>query len=226
MADFTVDALTDSNWRELSLHTGTTGAAWTRHGAMASSNGRLYIYANRVHNGSSAPGGSSYYSLYYASGVPASADYAVQVTLVMLSNTPSLNIGPTLRTSTSADTYYSAFYQDGQLTLIKRVAGVNTTLGTWTSALSYGSAVTYTLRLEAVGTTITASIDGVVRITATDGDITAAGRPGWVRRWKRQRGDTGRCCWSSMTSQKGLPAEARSWCMEGCVTCGKGTSRW
>lgn len=176
MAIFVQDTMAGANWRELSARNGETGATWARHPAMASSNGRMYIYGGRVHNGSSAAGGSSYYSLYYASGVPDSADYAVECDLVIISSVPSLNIGPALRVSTSADTYYAAYYQGGQVSLIKRLAGVNTTIGTWVSTLSSGA--TYRLRLEAVGTAITVDVDGVERISATDGAITTAGRVG------------------------------------------------
>jgi hypothetical protein len=177
MATRVLDPFTDSNWRELSLHSGSVGAAWTIHTAMASSNGRMYIYGNRVHTGSTAAGGSSYYSLYTASGVPDSADYVVECDLYLISSVPSLNIGPCIRASTSADTYYSAFYQSGELLLIKRVAGVNTTLGSWTSALSYGGTA-YRLKLAATGTTIAVAVNGVERISVTDGAITAAGRAG------------------------------------------------
>ena len=176
MATIALDGFTDSNWKYLTNHSGSVGATWTQHSA-SSGYGRWYIYGNRTHHGSALAGGASYYSLVYASGVPDSADYSVVADFVLYSNVPSLNLGIAGRISTSADTYYGLYYQDGELVLIKRVAGVTTTLGTWASALSYGG-TTYRVRLEMTGTAITAYVDDVARISVTDGDITAAGRAG------------------------------------------------
>ena len=168
--EFVRDTFAGSNWQDLHLRAGELGATWTRHPAVNGGSSRWYIFSNRVHCG--------VWGNMYASGVPASADYAVECDYILYTNIPSLNLGPALRMSTTADTYYGVYYQDGELVLYKRVAGVTTSLDVNVGlSLSYGGTV-YRLRLEAAGSTITASINGVVRASATDTDITAAGRVG------------------------------------------------
>ena len=111
---------------------------------------------------------------------PASADYAITVDYCLFTNLPSLRFGPTIRHQT-ADTYYTVWYQDGELVLVKRIAGVDTVLDTWSEPLAYGSGstpVVYQGRLEANGTAIGAYLNDVLRVSATDSDITTAGRPG------------------------------------------------
>ena len=111
---------------------------------------------------------------------PPTADYAVTCDYCLFTNLPGLRFGPTVRHQT-ADTYYGVYYQDGELVLFKRIAGVDTTLDTWSEPLTYGSGTTpvvYKLRLEANGTAIGAYLNDVLRVSATDSDITDKGRPG------------------------------------------------
>lgn len=176
MATLALDGFADTNWKYLTAHSASVGGTWVQHSA-SSGYGRWYIYANRTHHGSALAGGASYYSLVYLPAAPASADYSVVADMVLYTNVPGLNLGLAGRVSTTQDTYYGLYYQDGELVLFKRLAGVTTTLGTWVTSLSYGG-TTYRMRLEMVGTAITAYVDDVARISATDGDITDAGRAG------------------------------------------------
>jgi hypothetical protein len=169
MATRVLDGFTGTNWQDLHRRSGEVGATWTRHPAVNAGQSRWYIFNNRVHCG--------VWGAMYASGVPASADYHIECDYVLYSNIPSLNLGIAGRMSTTADTYYAVYYQDGELVLIKRVAGVTTALGWWVTSLTYGGTV-YRLALDMAGTTIRALVNDVERISVTDSDITAAGRAG------------------------------------------------
>jgi hypothetical protein len=169
MADIVIDDMAGDNWDDLPERTGALGATWTYHPLFAP---RWYIYGNRVHCGVAGP--------VYASGVPASADYTVEATVRVYTTVTSpsnLNLGIAGRMSTSADTYYALYYQAGETVLIKRVAGVTTSLGVWTSTLT-GGGTDYTFTLEMIGTAIKGYVNGVERVSATDSAITAAGRAG------------------------------------------------
>lgn len=170
MATVTLDTFTASNWKDLHLRTGELGATWTRHPTTASS--RWYIFGNRVHCGVAGN--------MYASGVPASADYTVESDLIVYTTVTSpanLNLGIAGRMSTSADTYYAMYYQAGELVLMKRVAGVTTSLDVWTSTLTGGGTV-YSWALEMIGDQIKGYVNDVERVSATDSSITAVGRAG------------------------------------------------
>lgn len=60
--------------------------------------------------------------------------------------------------------------------LLKRVAGVDTTLATFLQTLTAGQTVT--AKIVCNGTTIEGWVDGVLRATVVDSGITDAGRPG------------------------------------------------
>ncbi len=165
MAIATRDTMTDTNWRDLHLHTGEIGATWTRHPSTPSS--RWYLFGNRVHCG--------VIGALYASGVPASADYTVDCDYTIFSDIASIAICG--RVSTTADTMYYVYYLGAELVLVKRVAGERTTLGAWVSTLS-GGGTTYQLQLSMVGTAIKVFLNGVERISVIDSGITVAGRGG------------------------------------------------
>jgi hypothetical protein len=173
MATRVLDNMAGNNWDDLNERSGQIGATWTYHPAINPGNTRWYIYGDtsnkRVHCG--------VWGAAYASGVPETADYSVSCDYVLLTSVPSLNLGITGRMSVTADTYYGVYYQDGELVLFKRVAGVTTSLGVWITTLSFGG-TSYQLVLDMVGTTIRVLVNGTERISVTDGDITAKGRAG------------------------------------------------
>ena len=179
MATLFSDGFWGRNYDDIN-EAGTRDHLWSYGANYTGSSVRMYLVSpdsatnasRRVHTGQ--PGTAR------AKVDPSTANYAVTVDYCLFTNLPSLRFGPTIRHQ-SADTYYGVYYQDGELVLIKRIAGVDTVLSTWTGALSYGSGSTpsvYQLRLEANGSAIGAYIDDELRVSATDGDITATGRPG------------------------------------------------
>jgi hypothetical protein len=144
MADIAVDPMTDTAWKPLTLHTPTMGGPIVKHPA---GTGSWYIVNNRALCRTFGP-------VYY-SGVPASADYTVEATVRIYTTVTSpanLNLGIAGRMSTSADTYYALYYQAGETVLMKRVAGVTTSLDVWTTTLT-GGGTDYTFALVYDSTT-------------------------------------------------------------------------
>jgi hypothetical protein len=152
----------------LTAHTGEIGATWTNHASsptssiLVSSTGTIYGTTLGAAN------------LYYASGVPASADYSVFADVVVKSLINAASVCG--RVNTGALTYYLAILDGSNISLYKRVAGTFTLLATTTAALSSGS--TYRLGLHMSGTVIKATLNGVVYLAAGDAAIAAAGRAG------------------------------------------------
>lgn len=66
-----------------------------------------------------------------------------------------------------------------RFSLLKRVAGVETELGTAYIIPTLAINTTYTLLFTVTGTALTLAIDGTDRITTTDSAISAAGQAGW-----------------------------------------------
>jgi len=99
-------------------------------------------------------------------------EYDVTAIYRYVSDTGSVGIGG--RCSTSAATYYYAYFLSGQWVLVKSDAGSLTTLGTFATTLTAGTS--YTVKLEIRNAAKKLYIDGVERISSTDNTITAAGR--------------------------------------------------
>ena len=172
MATFLNDTFTGAAGTELSAHTGESGATWAE-ASYANTGEAVLTDANRLR--ANTDNGD----LYYASGVPASADYEVEADLYVLSLIDG-QVGVHGRVSTAQQTYYRAVYkrEDGQWQLFKAVNGTFTLLGSYTQALS--TATSYNLRLRMVGTSIKVFIDDVERISVTDSAVSAAGRAGII----------------------------------------------
>ncbi len=176
---FSQDTFTDTSGTALDAHTGEIGASWAVHasalGVMEITNAnRLYVLAGNTNT-----------ARYYASGVPASPDYDVEVDLVMLASnatgTSAEAWGVLGRVDTAANNRYEAHYlmPDAIWQLRKSVAGTGSTLGTpYSQVLSANT--TYRLKLQMRGTTLKLFVDGVERCSATDSDFSAAGRAGLV----------------------------------------------
>lgn len=141
---------------------------WTYRSSYTGESVRWYLANGMVHPGVAG--------VATADVAPPSADYAVECSMILYTNQPNQRAGPCIRHD-GGDQYYTAYYQDGQLVLAKKVLGVTTVLDTWVSALTYGGTA-YTVRLEAVGTAIGAYLNGVLRVNATDPDITWTGLAG------------------------------------------------
>jgi hypothetical protein len=173
-AQFVSDQFTEGGNPNLSAHTpNTAGGAWSAHGSYS---GVLSIdsTSNRLVGNGAALG------LYYNATAPASADYSVQIDVVVLNNAVAGYPGVAGRVDTGADTMYRAVYDQvgGNWVLDKQVAGANTALGTFAQSLS--NSTTYVLKLEMIGTAIKLYVDAVQRVSVTDSGVAAAGKAGVV----------------------------------------------
>lgn len=159
------DAMSGSNWDDIHERTGEVGASWSRHPVTPSS--RWYIYGGKVHPG--------VLGAVRPSGVTASADYDVQADYTIYTDISGSALCG--RMHATDFTFYYTYYQSGELVLAKMIAGTPTSIGWWISTLT-GGGTTYDLRLNMVGTAIKVFVNGVQRISVTDGSITATGTAG------------------------------------------------
>ena len=175
MTQFARDAFTStiSGYENVDVgRTADVGGAWTRH--TTTPNTRWYIYSSRVHCGAEG--------IVYLPATPASADYYVEADYIIYSDIWGAALAA--RINTSAKTCYAVWYQAGQWVLVKYTNGGydwigNQYPGSWTSGTAFR------VRLTVSGsspTTITVTINGTVRITATDSSspITDAGKVGML----------------------------------------------
>lgn len=121
----------------------------------------------------------------YVATTPPSADYYVQA-LVTPQSGGSGGIGGVVgrkNAATGSTDCYGADYYDHatagsrQWRLYKKIASVETSLGTYTENIG---TTTKTLKLSMVGSAIKLYVDGVERVSATDSAVTAAGRAGVI----------------------------------------------
>lgn len=172
-SDATVaDSFTGTTGATLQTRTGEVGAGWTKHGwstadAVLSNAGRLRK------NGTG-------HALYYASGVPASANYAVEADVNVRSLAAGDMAGVAGRVVTAANTLYAARYDvtAGEWALMKSVSNTWTRLGGFAQTLTAGS--TYRVRLDMNGTALGLYVDGVQRVSVADSAIAATGRGGAI----------------------------------------------
>jgi hypothetical protein len=168
------DDFTDAAGTVLTSHTGELGATWTEHPGqgttgVVSSEGRLR------RSGSQG-------ALYYTSATPSSANYLVEADVHVKSILANDVAGIVGRFDTAsaagAGTNYLARYDvpSGSWQLRKNTATGGTALGAYAQTLTAGQ--TYRLGLQVSGSTIKMFVDGVERASATDTEITAAGRGG------------------------------------------------
>lgn len=165
MATFVSDTFTDANGTTLQLHTGETGATWTK---LAGSDS--VIQSNRL----DPPAAESVYS---ASGTPAGVEYDVTADLVTL-NPVGTGDSAVLGRLVDNSNYYLAQHSSagGAWRIFKKVTGSFTQLGTFSQSLS--ASTTYALKLEIRDATKKLYVDGVERVSTTDNALTAAGVAG------------------------------------------------
>jgi hypothetical protein len=154
---------------------GEIGATWTLHASSTSGTQFMATTARRAVREAAG------LTMYYASGVPTSADYSVQADVYAMSLLTDDAVGVVGRESTSADTAYVARYRKVGTTtqsweLVKVVSGTETVLGSYAQTLIVGT--NYHLKLDMQGSTIRLLVDAVQRVSVTDSSITAAGRAG------------------------------------------------
>lgn len=175
MATFLNDTFTDTDTTVLTSHTGETGATWTRQTGENAS-GQFTVRTNRIYC-------STAQAVLQASGAPATPNYDVTATIRVVSTVTSI-IGVVGRASTSARTYYLAFYNRvtsggaWSVGLQRMLAGTASTL-VENSITSFTAGTTHTLLLRMVGDQISVYSDGVLVVgPVTDANITTAGKGG------------------------------------------------
>lgn len=173
MAEFLNDTFTDTDTTSLEDHTGETGATWTLHPADGAAD-VFKIDENMVFHNTSGD------NVIYASGDPADADYDVEGVVVVEDVNASAGIAICGRMDTTNKTFYMLQYFAGGIDtwqMFKCVNGSFTQLGSdYDDVIGTGNS--RTCKLEMRGTTIKGYVDGVERISATDSDISAAGKAG------------------------------------------------
>lgn len=167
------DTFTDADDTNLSAHTGEVGATWTKHPSLARD---TFITGNRARGD-----GNTGRSRYYASAVPIGADYDVEAVLNWAGPNASTDLTAIWgRLSTTVDTGYQARWSTSigpGWELVKVVTGVATRLGSvYVDAPT--ASETRTVRYEMRGCEHKVYVQAVLRISATDCSITAAGRVG------------------------------------------------
>ena len=168
------DAMTGTAGATLQSRSGAIGASWTKH--PLSSGDAVLTPTGRVRKS-----GTNLGALYYASGVPVSADYTVEADVFVASTVTDDMAGVVgrLDTSNANGTFYLTRYEQTNQawTLYKVVNGTWTWLGqSGTQALTVGA--TYRVALDLTGTNVRALVDGVQFASVTDASISATGRGG------------------------------------------------
>lgn len=166
MANFVVDTFTDTTGTNLQSHTGETGATWATNpdypsNVKVSSLGDLFC-----------PSGVG---VYYASGVPVTADYEIEADLVVKSVAGSGGVMGRMN-ATSPVAFYWARYLTNKWELYASTTNNATLIGQYSQTLNVGQ--TYNLRLRMVGSSIKVLIDDVERISVTSNTLTDKGLAG------------------------------------------------
>jgi hypothetical protein len=170
VAQFLNDTFTEGTSTTLNLHTGETGATWTR---IFDGGGSSSVVANGYANFATA-------QIWTASGTPAGADYEVSTVNTYQGNSSAdfHQTGPAGRLAGTGDGYAAVWRTDaGQIQLLRLDNGVRTIIGTSNQTTpSSGTNVTLTLRM--VGSTISVRKDGAEVISVTDATYSATGKAG------------------------------------------------
>jgi hypothetical protein len=109
-----------------------------------------------------------------SAGSSSLADYALQADVKLYDNSTNSGSGILARYQDSGN-YYMLRLSGGNVQLYKKVGGVSTLLQQ--TPYSYTTGTTYTLKLTLGGSTLTGYVNGVQKISVTDGSF-AAGKIG------------------------------------------------
>lgn len=171
-ATFVNDTFTDTAGTTLASHTGETGATWTHHPVTAGtaqidSAGRLRsTFATDLH--------------YYASGIPASADYDVEwdVHVNTVPSSGTFLVAALARLDVTSGAHYEVWYDRTGLWSLYRYTSIasGVLISSWQGTITAGS--TYHAKFSLRGSSLTLYVDGTQRIAATNSIITAAGSVG------------------------------------------------
>lgn len=175
-----LDTFTDTPGTWLHNHDGETNADWRRPTTSydpayqgINAQGRTY-HAFQNSSGSTNNGAEHFLNQY----APPSADYSVEAVIYAATDGGSGEKAEIYARATTPSTFYYLQYDEGVNTWYLGVSGVGrTNLASYVGdAIAVGSS--RIARLEVRGTSIKGFIDGVERLSATNGAITGAGYPG------------------------------------------------
>lgn len=168
---FVNDTFTDTAGTTLVSHAGEMGATWTHHPVTAGtaqidSAGRLRSTFSDNFD-------------YYASGIPASADYDVEWD-VHVNTVPSVFtlVAAFARFDVNSGVHYEVWYDSNGLWSLYRYTSISSgvIISSWQGTITAGS--TYHAKFSLRGSSLTLYVDGTQRIAATNSVITVAGSVG------------------------------------------------
>lgn len=160
------DNFTDADNTTIIAHTSDSGYAWVAQNGFSPTN-HARINNNKLYPLSSL-------NVYRANFLMPSPNYEVEAVLNVITNTGSIGINA--RASSVSNTFYNWRYSSNSWILAKSVAGVQTNLATFSQTLTVGQIVR--AKIVCNGTSIQGYVDGVLRASVTDTDITLAGSVG------------------------------------------------
>ena len=163
LSTLVTDSMIDTEGTLLGAHNGESGTTWEsqQYGGPTDS---LAITINGISDAAYVTN-SKEVNEYDTSAMPTSANYSAEADIYVRSKIG--NIGVAVKHSTTSEEYYG-LVTDGETWWLFKDGGYNQSdlLGTYSESLVINGI--YTAKLEVVGDTITAYIDGVLRITAVD----------------------------------------------------------
>ncbi len=162
MATFGSDTFTGTNGTLLTAHASDSGHSWVVPPGQTTT--------GTLESGAVWDGGNN--GIVYLDIAPASADYSVQTDCYAPSGILG---GPAVRVATGANTCVSSEWNGTDWVLFELVAGVFTSLGTYTGD---APSTLRTVTIEGSGTQVRLLIGGVERIAPVTTGVVAAGRPG------------------------------------------------
>jgi hypothetical protein len=173
------DSFAGTAGTNLQSHAGEIGATWTRH--ILSASDAQFTAAGRIFKA----GATTNSAVYYASAVPASADYTVEADVFVASVVASDAAGIMGRLDPAAGiataTYYLARYEIStqRWVLYRSISGAIVNIG-WSPVQVLAAGSTYRVSLSMTGSTIRVLVDGVAQVSVTNTDVTVAGRAGFA----------------------------------------------
>ena len=155
-ATTSADSMTGTADATLQSRNGETAASWTKY-AISDSDAVL-TPAGRIRK----DGGTSLGAVYFASALPASADYTVEADVYVASNLANDVAGVLGRVDVNnANGYYVRYEQADQRWILYRVSNADLTMLGQSGIQALTAGTTYRLALDLTGTSIRALVDGV-----------------------------------------------------------------
>jgi len=173
------DSFTGTSGSDLAGHNADLGGTWVHQAGSA----EAVIDGGRIRRNLTTFEVSGY-TIDYVNATPTSADYSVEADLDVMSNLASDTIGVIGRLNTTTTSFYLARWEQalvgttGVWRLVRYSGGTATSLAVTASQAQPVVGETYRLKLEMVGSALALYVNGVLKVSASDATITAAGKAG------------------------------------------------